>query len=122
MAKRLATHREEAALAIWKIRLRNTFEMQKRNIAVASPATKTEEPYDAIADLREFIKDLERFPNDDTFRFETDREGAKAILAAIRNAENDAYETAAKRVEEFLSGSAISVPIAAVIRFLKEPN
>lgn len=54
-----------------------------------------EEPYDVISDLREFIADIERFPNDDTFRFETDRAGAKAILAAIRAAENDALERAA---------------------------
>jgi len=45
--------------------------------------------------LKEFLKSIERFPNDDTFRCELDREGVKAILAAIRSAENDALERAA---------------------------
>lgn len=60
-------------------------------------------PYDVIADLKEFVKDLERFPNDDTFRFEIDREGAKAILSVIRNAENDALERAAIECDKLAS-------------------
>ena len=59
-----------------------------------------EEPYDVISDLKAFIEDIARFPNDDTFRFETDRTGAKAILAAIRAAENDALERAAEILDE----------------------
>jgi hypothetical protein len=58
---------------------------------------KTQEPYDVISDLKEFVEDIARFPNDDTFRFETDRDGAKAILATIANlrAALDVYADAA---------------------------
>jgi hypothetical protein len=52
-------------------------------------------PEDAVSELKEFLKEIDRFPNDDTFRCELDREGVKAILAAIRAAENDALERAA---------------------------
>jgi hypothetical protein len=41
------------------------------------------------------------------------------IADAIKAAENEAFERAALRTIEFLSGSAISKPIAEVIRFLK---
>jgi hypothetical protein len=52
-------------------------------------------PEEAIAELKEFLESIKQFPNDDTFRCELDRAGVKAILAAIRAAENDALERAA---------------------------
>lgn len=52
-------------------------------------------PEEEIADLQAFLDGIKQFPNDDTFRYETDRGGVMAILAAIRAAENDALERAA---------------------------
>jgi acyl-CoA reductase-like NAD-dependent aldehyde dehydrogenase len=56
-------------------------------------------PEEEMADLKAFLDDIKQFPNDDTFRYETDRGGVLAILAAIRAAENDALERAALKCE-----------------------
>jgi hypothetical protein len=57
-------------------------------------------PEEIITELKEFIRDIDRFPKDDTFRCELDRGAAKAVLAAIRAAENDALERVAVHCDE----------------------
>lgn len=56
-------------------------------------------PEDVVAELKAFLKSIEQFPNDDTFRYETDRAGVLAILAVLRAAENDALERAASAAD-----------------------
>jgi hypothetical protein len=75
-------------------------------------------PEEAIAELKEFVQDIDRFPKDDTFRCELDRGAVKAVLAAIRAAENDALERAAVRLDQM----AISSAAAAAVRALKHKS
>lgn len=83
--------------------------VEEQTIRIPTMTTRQVTPEEEIADLKAFLDGIKQFPDDDTFRYETDRGGVLAILAAIRAAENDALERSGiKRMVEKLERIAVN--------------